>query len=91
MAAHRLRGTLNIGLQLMITVGIFSANLTCKYSGFEFSGTDDDTHLPRKKCTALREESVGGRRNRRFTFSKRLHSEPEERDRGGRWRVGPVE
>ena len=27
MAPHRLRGTLNIGLQLMITVGIFSANL----------------------------------------------------------------
>ncbi|CAD6205618.1 unnamed protein product [Miscanthus lutarioriparius] len=27
MAPHRLRGTLNIGFQLMITVGIFSANL----------------------------------------------------------------
>ncbi|KAF8722249.1 hypothetical protein HU200_022558 [Digitaria exilis] len=27
MAPHRLRGMLNIGLQLMITVGIFSANL----------------------------------------------------------------
>ncbi|KAL6839369.1 hypothetical protein ACP4OV_030639 [Aristida adscensionis] len=37
MAPHRLRGTLNIGLQLMITVGIFAANLV-NYGAAKISG-----------------------------------------------------
>ncbi|KAL6839554.1 hypothetical protein ACP4OV_030824 [Aristida adscensionis] len=37
MAPHRLRGTLNIGLQLMITVGIFTANLV-NYGAAKITG-----------------------------------------------------